>query len=126
MLLDTCLGYGFRSKCRLLNVTEWSFAVKLTSILGDIKQFGNENPILGGGFLSATATLGQKQRSTIGMREQSDVHQYLVAQHVHVQFVGHISDQLHEQLIFVQCGQIDAIGYHIATTGRTMRLENEV
>lgn len=38
------------------------------------------------------------------MSQQAHVDENLMAQHVDVQFVGHIPDQLHKQLALVQLG----------------------
>ena len=65
------------------------------SVLRHVEQFRNQISIL-------QRSLGQEQASTIGMREQADVHQDLVAKNVDVQLVRHIPDQLHEQVTLVQ------------------------
>lgn len=43
------------------------------------------------------------------MRQQPNIDQNLVAQHINVHFVGNIADELHEQIALVQCRQIGAI-----------------
>ncbi|CAD1473382.1 unnamed protein product, partial [Heterotrigona itama] len=65
------------------------------SVLRHVEQFCNQISIL-------ERSLGQEKASTIGMREQADVHQDLMAKNVDVQLVGHVPDQLHEQVTFVQ------------------------
>ena len=71
----------------------------ITCVDGDVKQFCDEVTRLPG-------SPGQEKGAAVGVRQQLHVDQDLVAEHVDVQLVGHVSDELHEQLILVQCTQI--------------------
>lgn len=71
----------------------------ITCVDGDVKQFCDEITRLPG-------PPSQEKGAPVGVREQLHVDQDLVAKHIDVQLVGHVSDELHEQLILVQRTQI--------------------
>uniref|UniRef100_A0A182UMC8 Uncharacterized protein n=1 Tax=Anopheles merus TaxID=30066 RepID=A0A182UMC8_ANOME len=65
---------------------------------------------LGDQILPRGRSVHQEQRTTVGMRQEAHVDQYLVTQHVDVELVGHVPYQLHEQFALVQVGQMAAVG----------------
>lgn len=75
----------------------------LTSVLRYVEQLGDQ-------ILPRGRSVHQKQRTTVGMRQEAHVDQYLVTQHVDVELVGHVPYQLHEQFALVQVGQMAAVG----------------
>lgn len=70
-----------------------------TCVYGDVEELSGEVAI----FRRAPS---QEQAPSVGVRQQSHVDQYLVAEHVDVQFVGHVSYQFHEQFSLVQQAQL--------------------
>ena len=68
-------------------------------ILVDVEELGDEVSVLG-------RSLGEEQTAPVGVREQTDVHEDLVAEDVDVQLVRHVADQLHEEVALVQAVQL--------------------
>lgn len=87
----------------------------LTGVLRYVEQLGHQ-------VLAGRGPIDEKERTTVGMRQQTHVHQYLVAEYIDVQLVGHVPYQLHEQLALVQVRQVAAVRYRAPGGRRTALL----
>jgi len=62
-----------------------------TCVNGDVEEFGDEVAVV-------VAAPGEEEGAAVRLGEEAHVDEDLVAEHVDVQLVGHVSDQLHEHL----------------------------
>lgn len=65
--------------------------VCLTGVNGDVEELGVQVALIAG-------PPGQEEAAPVGVGEQTDVHENLVAEHVDVELVGHVADKLHKQV----------------------------
>lgn len=73
--------------------------VSLTCIDRDVEQLGDQVAVVG-------RSAGEEQTASVRRREQADVDEDLVAEHVDVQLVGHVAYQLHEEVALVHVVEV--------------------
>lgn len=73
--------------------------VTLTCVDGDVEQLGDQVAVVG-------RSAGQEQTAAVRRREQADVDEDLVTEHVDVQLVRHVADQLHEEVALVHVAEV--------------------
>lgn len=76
-----------------------TMCVTLTCVDGDVEQLGDQVAVVG-------RSAGQEQTAAVRRREQADVDEDLVTEHVDVQLVRHVADQLHEEVALVHVAKV--------------------